>query len=135
VQLNAHSVTETVRGIVAGSGLNLDAALDARHAIKGLFEHIGLEFALARKLDVTEFGTTGTTDTGRLPEVLHALWRRLDDFDWLGAAERTATVFEDLNLDYLTWQHVRDEQDSSLVSGNEDATVRDLLDGRFDFAA
>ena len=84
---------------------------------------------------MTELCATGTANARRLPEVFYAVWRRLDDFDWLGAAERTAAVFKDLNLHDFAGQNVRNEQHAPLVSGNKDATVRDLLNGRFEFAA
>jgi len=59
----------------------------------------------------------------------------LDDLVRLGSAERTAAVFKDSDLNYLTGQDVRDEEHTTLMPGDEDATVRDLLNGRFDFAA
>ena len=87
VQLHAHAVAETVCGVIARCGLNLDAALDAGHAVERLFKNVGLQFALTRKLDVTKLGTAGAANSSRLPEVSDAVGRRLHDFVGLSSAE------------------------------------------------
>ena len=84
---------------------------------------------------MAEFCATSAANPSRLPEVSDSIGRWLDDFERLGSAERTTAIFKDSDLDYLTGEDVRDEQNAPLMSGNEDATVRDLLNGRFDFAA
>jgi hypothetical protein len=84
---------------------------------------------------VSELSATGTADTGGLPEVLHAVWRWLDDFGRLGSAERTTAIFKNFDAHNLTWQDVRNEDDPTLVAGDENATVGNLFDGCFKFAA
>jgi hypothetical protein len=135
VQLNAHAVAETVRFVVAWRSLDYRAKLDAGHALERLLEYVCLEFTLTSEANVAKLSATGTADTGLFPEVTNAVVGCLEDFDWLCATESTAAVFVHASAHLFTRQHVGNEDDSTLVAGNEDATVRHLLDGQCNFAA
>jgi hypothetical protein len=135
VKLHAGAVTETVSLVVTLNGFNLNATVDASHALQCLFENVCLQFALTRKFDVTELRTSSATDAGLLPDMFDAVRRGNQNLLWLCTAKGAAAIFIDQSANFFARQYVRHKDHSPIVTCDEDSAVGNFFDFELEHSA
>jgi hypothetical protein len=140
VQADARAPAEAVRLVVAGERLDLDLAVDARHAGEGVDDDPALQLALVGEVDVAELGAADpvlgrAVDGGLGPDVRAAVRGGVEHLDRVGAPERLLGVLRDARAHPLAGDRVRDEDHPTVVPGDGDSPVRDVGHVHLDLAA
>lgn len=139
VEGNAGAPAGATEVVVAGAGFDggeVVSDVEFGEAGKGVGEDAALEFALVAEREVAEFGTACTVrrvpvDGGFRPNVVAAFLVGFDDAERFGACEALLD-FGDAREDAFSGRRVGDEHGATVVTGNADAAVRDIVDGKFD---
>lgn len=81
-----------------------------------------------------KLGTTGTANPGLIPNVFDTIWRGVQYLLRLGSAEGSPAIFVNQSAHLFTWQYVRDENHTTLVTSHEDSAVCNFFDVEFEHA-
>lgn len=152
MQADARAVSEAVRLVVAVGGLDelgegllevlalLARELDVPKARHRVDEHLGLEHALAREVDMAKLGAPGPLgrvplERGLVPDVLAAILRRVEHPCDRGAGERLLLLVGDAREHTLPGDRVGDEHHAPVVASDAHAAVGNSGDFELDLGA
>lgn len=117
--------------IVALDRLHSHLRIKVGHAGEGVHEHLALELALVRQFNVTELGPTSPvcrvpSERGSAPHMLLAMRARREHLDRLGPPEGLLGILAHPSTHPLPRNGIGDEHDTTIVTSNRDAAVRDV---------